>query len=73
MKRIFRLLARVVYPVPYPFAAGYHALVGATAFWLLMGSPAKYSIGVVLVSALAGIAIGAMLVAVVGKQLEDEA
>ncbi|AHJ98953.1 hypothetical protein [Hymenobacter swuensis] len=74
MKRLFRYLALAVYPVPYPFAAGYHALVGATLWWwLLYGAPASYSFGKVAIGAAVGLVVGALLVLVLGKQLEEKA
>lgn len=74
MKRFLRLLALAVYPVPYPYAAGYHALAGATLWWwLLYGAPASYSFGKVATGAGIGLVVGAALVLVLGKHLEDEA
>lgn len=73
MKRIFRLLALAVYPVPYPFAAGWHALLGATLWWWIgYGATPDYSFGKVALGAGVGLVVGAALVLVLGKQLEDK-
>lgn len=73
MKRFFRLLARLVYPAPYPYAAGYHALAGATLlWWLRYGAPASYSFGKVALGAVLGLVVGGVLVLVLGTLLGEE-
>lgn len=69
-KSILQFLSNIVAPVPYPAAAGWHAIAGSFLFWVVRGCPRTYS-GVQLLTGLAcSVAIG--LAAVLILHVLDE-
>ncbi|MCA8829419.1 hypothetical protein [Hymenobacter pini] len=73
MRKLLRIASFLFYPVPYPFAGGYHFLVGSAGWWWLKyGAPASYSWQMVLRSGFAGLLVGALGCMVFGYLLARE-
>ncbi|RSK33943.1 hypothetical protein [Hymenobacter metallilatus] len=61
MRKLLRVASFLFYPVPYPYAGGYHFLVGSTLlWWLKYGAPASYTFGKVLAGGGIGLVAGAL-------------
>lgn len=77
MRKLLRVASFLFYPVPYPYAGGYHFLAGSAGlWWLKYGAPASYAFTKVLKGGFLGLLVGALGCIVFGyllaKQEEKE-
>lgn len=61
MRKLLQIASFLFYPVPYPYAGGYHFLVGsAGVWWLKYGAPTSYAWQKVLGYGGLGLLVGAL-------------